>query len=103
MKALGHGAATVPARAWTRVRWTGPGGGPVNLSALHALLFQLKGATATTSALQARLARRGYTEWISYQPGEPVLALPAHRGRWLLALALLLGAATVWLVRHRAA
>jgi hypothetical protein len=75
----------------------------VNLSALHALLFQLKGATATTSALQARLARRGYTEWISYQPESRFWHFQLIEGGWLLALALLLGAATIWLVRHRAA
>jgi hypothetical protein len=103
VKALGHGAATVPARAWIHIRWTGPNGGPVNLSALHALLFQLKGATATTSALQARLARRGYTEWISYQPESRFWHFQLIEGGWLLALALLLGAATIWLVRHRAA
>ena len=103
VKALGHGAATVPARAWAHIRWTGPHGGPVNLSALHALLFQLKGATATTSALQARLARSGYTEWISYQPESRFWHFQLIEGGWLLALALLLGAATVWLVRHRAA
>ncbi len=103
VKALGHGAATVPARAWIHVRWSGPGGGPVNMSALHALLFQPKGATATTSALQARLARSGYTEWISYQPESRFWHFQLIEGGWLLALALLLGAATIWLVRHRAA
>ena len=100
VKALGHGAATVPARAWIHVHWSGPNGAPVNLSALHALLFQLKGATATTSALQARLARRGYTEWISYQPESRFWHFQLIEGGWLLALAVLLGAATVWLVRH---
>jgi hypothetical protein len=98
VKALGHGAATVPARAWS-----GPHGGPVNMPELHALLFAAKGATATTSALQARLARSGYTEWISYQPESRFWHFQLIEGGWLLALALLLGAATVWLVRHRAA
>jgi hypothetical protein len=103
VQALGHGAATVPARAWIHVRWNGTRGGPVNLSALHALMFQLKGATATTSALQARLARRGYTEWIGYQPESRFWHFQLIEAGWLLALALLLGAATVWLVRRRAA
>jgi len=73
------------------------------MQALHALLFSAKGATATTSALQARLARSGYTEWISYQPESRFWHFQLIEGGWLLALALLLGAATVWLVRHRAA
>jgi hypothetical protein len=103
VKALGHGAATVPARAWIHVRWTGPSGRPVNMPALHALMFQLKGATATTSALQARLARRGYTEWISYQPESRFWHFQLIEGGWLLALSLILLAATVWLVRRRAA
>ena len=65
-------------------------------------MFQ-KGVTATGSELPARLARHGYTEWISYQPESRFWHFQLIEGGWLLALALLLGVATVWLARRRAA
>jgi hypothetical protein len=95
--------AAGPASAWAQVRWTGPHGAPVNLPALHTLIYQLKSFDTSASALQAELARRGYTKLASYQPGSRFWHFQLIEGGWLLALALLLGAATVWLVRHRAA
>jgi hypothetical protein len=105
------GAARVPANAWVQTYWTGPHGQPASLSAVHALLAQLKtspgpnsqGPTAVTQTLLAQLARRGYTEVIGYQPESRFWHFQLIEGGWLLALALLLGAATVWLVRRRAA
>ena len=48
------------------------------------------------------LAQHGYTCWTSYQPGSRFWPFQWIEGGWLLALSVLLIAATVWLVRRRA-
>jgi ABC-2 family transporter len=48
------------------------------------------------------LARHGYTQWISYQPGSRFWPFQWIEGGWLLALSVLLLAATIWLVRRHA-
>ena len=49
------------------------------------------------------LSQHGYTQWTSYQPGSRFWPFQWIEGGWLLALSVLLIAATVWLVRRRAA
>src|ERR1019366_9029594 len=49
------------------------------------------------------LARHGYTQWTSYQPASRFWPFQWIEGGWLLALSVLLIAATIWLVRRRAA
>jgi ABC-2 family transporter protein len=49
------------------------------------------------------LTQHGYTVWSSYQPGSRFWSFQWIEGGWLLALSVLLIAATVWLVRRRAA
>ena len=49
------------------------------------------------------LAQHGYTQWTSYQPASRFWPFQWIEGGWLLALSVLLIAATVWLVRRRAA
>jgi ABC-2 family transporter protein len=49
------------------------------------------------------LAQHGYTQWSSYQPGSRFWPFQWIEGGWLLVLSALLIAATVWLVRRRAA
>jgi hypothetical protein len=49
------------------------------------------------------LTQHGYTYWTSYQPGSRFWPFQWIEGGWLLALSALLIAATVWLVRRRAA
>ena len=49
------------------------------------------------------LNQHGYTLWTSYQPGSRFWPFLWIEGGWLLALSVLLIAATVWLVRRRAA
>jgi hypothetical protein len=49
------------------------------------------------------LTSHGYTQWTSYQPGSRFWPFQWIEGGWLLALSVLLIAATVWLVRRRAA
>jgi ABC-type transport system involved in multi-copper enzyme maturation permease subunit len=49
------------------------------------------------------LSQHGYTQWSSYQPGSRFWAFQWIESGWLVALAALLIAATVWLVHRRAA
>lgn len=49
------------------------------------------------------LARHHLTLWVSYEPAGRFWALQAVEGGACLLLALVLAAATIWLVRHRAA
>ena len=49
------------------------------------------------------LAQHGYTQWTSYQPASRFWPFQWIEGGWLLALAVLLIAVTLWLVRRRAA
>jgi hypothetical protein len=54
-------------------------------------------------ALAQCLTPHGYTQWTSYQPASRFWAFQWIESGWLLALSVLLIAATVWLVRRRAA
>lgn len=49
------------------------------------------------------LSHLGYTQWTSYQPASRFWPFQWIEGGWLLVLSLLLVAATLWLVRRRAA
>ncbi|HJZ08535.1 MAG TPA: hypothetical protein VJ283_10680, partial [Trebonia sp.] len=49
------------------------------------------------------LTKHGYAYWTRYQPGSRFWPFQWIEGGWLLALSALLIAATVWLVRRRAA
>jgi ABC-type transport system involved in multi-copper enzyme maturation permease subunit len=49
------------------------------------------------------LTQHGYTFWTRYQPGSRFWPFQWIEGGWLLALSVLLIAATIWLVRRRAA
>ena len=49
------------------------------------------------------LMQHGYTLWTTYQPASRFWPFQWIEGGWLLALAVLLIAATVWLVRRRPA
>jgi hypothetical protein len=52
--------------------------------------------------VQQCLSPHGYTQWTSYQPASRYWPFQWIEGGWLLALSVLLIAATVWLVRRRA-
>jgi len=49
------------------------------------------------------LSQHGYAQWTSYQPASRFWPFQFIEGGRLLALTLLLIAATIWLVRRRAA
>jgi len=59
-------------------------------------------AASSVSPAQC-LSQHGYTAWSSYPPGSRFWPFQFIEGGWLLVLSVLLIAATVWLVRRRAA
>ena len=58
---------------------------------------------AANSQVVRYLTQHGYTDWTRYQPAGRFWPFQWIEGGWLLALSVLLMAATVWLVRRRAA
>ena len=62
-----------------------------------------KAGSRSPSTRAQYLDQHGYTQWTSYQPASRFWPFQWIEGGWLLALSVLLIAATVWLVRRRAA
>ncbi|MGH3302595.1 MAG: hypothetical protein ACRDOK_13095, partial [Streptosporangiaceae bacterium] len=93
--------------------WT-QGGKPASLSMINQTLhgidtqavspgqFQPGPATPTNIDPVTYLGQHGYTLLTTYQPDGRFWPFQCIEGGWLLALSLLLIAATVWLVRRRA-
>ena len=84
--------------------WTQPGGTPASQSEIATLSGQLRqaGGLPTPQAVQQWFAEQGYIKYFTYQPAGRFWHFQLIEGGWLLALSVLLGAATVWLIRHRA-
>jgi hypothetical protein len=61
------------------------------------------GSSAPGNPFVQCLAPHGYTNWTSYQPASRFWPFQWIEGGWLLALSVLLIAATIWLVHRRAA
>jgi hypothetical protein len=86
--------------------YTGRGGAPANMSVVNQILalYPHNGAGPKTTLTQAQeFAQHGITEWWRYVPVSRFWPMQFIEAGWLLVLSILLGAATVWLVRHRAA
>ena len=106
-------STNLPGSAWIISHWyTGRNGKPLSQAAISQILQGYHPAPATrvgpntsVTILNAvgYLTKHGYTFWISYQPGSRFWPFQWIEGGWLLALSVLLIAATVWLVRRRAA
>ena len=62
-----------------------------------------KGGVPQSPDVTQYLMQHGYTLWTSYQPGSRFWPFQWIEGGWLLALSVLLIAATIWLVRRRPA
>ena len=58
---------------------------------------------STPNALSNWLAQQHYTQWASYEPASRFWHFQLIEGGWLLALSVVLIAASIWLVRRRAA
>jgi hypothetical protein len=88
-----------------KIWYTSPGGKPANPSVVNQIfaLFPLNGPPKVKDAIAQELAKHGITQWTSYIPVSRFWPMQFIEGGWLLALSALLIAATVWLVRRRAA
>jgi hypothetical protein len=111
-------APSVPGSAWVLGQWWTKGGVTLSQSALDQA-FNSAWPRVNPSSLGGvagpagkygdylgvvrYLARHGYAQWTRYQPDSRFWAFQWIEGGWLLALSALLIAATVWLVRRRAA
>jgi hypothetical protein len=101
------GANGPPASAWVLgFFYTGPDGKPVSQSTINNAMQQMSAKIQKSSGpdpVAAWLSQHHYTQWVSYQPAARFWHFQLIEGGWLLALSLILIAATVWLVRRRAA
>jgi len=91
---------------WILSTWfTGPGGRPASQSTLNQIfaLFPTNGAPRVNETLAQEFAQHGITQWWRYIPVTRFWPMQFVEGGWLLVLSVLLIAATVWLVRRRAA
>jgi ABC-type transport system involved in multi-copper enzyme maturation permease subunit len=110
-----------PAGAWLISSWWTKGGTTISRSAMGQLtdtmLRQIMPALlpknvndndvkfykgAANSQVLHYFTQHGYIQWTSYQPGSRFWPFQWIEGGWLLVLAVLLIAATVWLVGRRA-
>ena len=104
----------LPASAWVLGQWWTRGGTTLSRSAMDPVINSawqqvapvVQAASGKHQAyltVLQYLTRHGYTQWTSYQPGSRFWPFQWIETGWLLALSVLLIAATVWLVRRRAA
>ena len=100
----------VPGSAWIFSQWWTKDGkfafAVPPFSLVNQLCSSLPDEPQGASAQQAFFpcfSQHGYTLWTSYQPASRFWPFQWIEGGWLLALSVLLIAATVWLVRRRAA
>jgi hypothetical protein len=110
---LDKGTGSANQSGWVLSQWwTGPNGKTVPFGTLMGLIRGApKGPTKQVGPNSFQtvidpfrwLAQHGYTEWTSYQPASRYWPFQFIEGGWLLVLSLLLIAATIWLVRRRAA
>ncbi len=111
-----------PASTWILSQWWTKGGTTFSQSTMNRMLNSMfyrmlpvvhrsaaKGSDVkvqknrTNLDILHYLTQHGYTQWTSYQPASRFWPLQWIEGGWLVALSVLLIAATVWLVRRRAA
>ena len=91
---------------WVLSSWyTGPGGKPASQSVVNQILalFPIGGPPKVNETPAQEFAQHGITQWWSYIPVSRFWPMQFVEGGWLLVLSILLMAATVWLVRRRAA
>jgi ABC-type transport system involved in multi-copper enzyme maturation permease subunit len=108
---------TVPGSAWIISQWWTMGGATLSQSTVQQVMLPVFQRLMppvppdqvhlyklpTILNTEHYLTQHGYTYWTSYQPGSRFWPFQWIEGGWLLVLSALLIAATVWLVRRRAA
>jgi hypothetical protein len=104
---IARGSTPGFANSWAVGNWyTGPNGQPVSQRVISAEIMKAPESVKNSNdpgASVAWLSQRHYTQWWAYQPQSRFWHFQLIEGGWLLALALILGAATIWLVRRRPA
>jgi hypothetical protein len=102
----------LPGSAWIISSWyTGRDGKPLSQAAVSQFLQGYHSATHQVGPNSTQInldpvgyiTQHGYTFWVTYQPGSRFWPFQWIEGGYLLGLSVLLLAATIWLVRHRAA
>jgi hypothetical protein len=94
-----YGTPSQPGFPWILNSWvTGPGGKPASQSIINQVHYDLGG-----NGNQVVSVPKGYTIWTRFFPPSHFWPMQFIEAGWLLILAIALGAATVWLVRRRAA
>jgi len=92
---------------WVVGTWyTGPNGATVGQQTIRYVMAQAPASVRNSpnpNAASVYLSAHHYTQWTSYHPEGRFWHFQLIEGGWLLVLSLLLLAATIWLVRHRAA
>ena len=100
-------SGTVWQNNWVLNQWyTGPGGAVASQQTIRNVMAHAPQSVRYSNnpgVATAYLTARHYTQWASYQPESRYWHFQLIEGGWLLALSLILLAATVWLVRRRAA
>jgi uncharacterized protein YneF (UPF0154 family) len=118
---IGRNLFNPPVSAWIISGWWIKGGATISQSTMNQIMntmfrqimpailpknvksndIKFYKGTANSQVLNY-LTQHGYTQWTSYQPGSRFWPFQWIEGGWLLALSVLLIAATVWLVGRRA-
>jgi hypothetical protein len=105
--------ADLPSSTWILSQWWTKGGTTLSQATMNqvftptaqhiapVLHSKYQKPQAALNIVQ-HLAQHGYRQWTTYQPGSRFWPFQWIEGGWLLALSVLLIAATVWLVRRRA-
>jgi hypothetical protein len=108
---------TVPGSTWILGQWWTKGGVTLSQSTMERVMdpvmqrlmpvvpqdqIHLYKLPTFLNAAQY-LTQQRYTYWTRYQPGSRFWPFQWIEGSWLLALSVLLTAATIWMVRRRAA
>jgi hypothetical protein len=94
-----YGTPSQPGFPWILSSWvTGPGGKPASQSIINQVHDTLGG-----NGNQVVSVPKGYTIWTRFFPPSHFWPMQFIEAGWLLILAIAFGAATVWLVRRRAA
>ena len=104
---LTKGAPSYSHPPWVVGNWyTGPNGAVVSQQTIRQVVAHAPESvqhSLNPNAATAYLTAHHYTQWTIYHPESRFWHFQLIEGGWLVALSLILLAATVWLVRRRAA
>jgi hypothetical protein len=98
------GSKLITDQGWTIHNWyQNSAGRHLSNAQLDALIRQASGSRHGDGSIGSLLAQHGYTLWSSYEPDSRFWHFQTVESAGYVALAAVLGAASVWWVRRRAA